>query len=413
MMEPRRVVVTGIGVISPLGNSIESVWESLVNGRSGISRVESFDCSGMLTNIAGEVHDFDAIEFLGRREARRVDRFAQFALYAAEQAVADSGVDLQGTDLTRAGVYVGSGIGGLSEIEAQHTRLIEVGPEKVSPFLIPKLMSNAAPGQIAIRYGLKGPNWALATACSSGTHAIGEAVRTIQRGDADVMVAGGAEAAVTPLGMSGFCALKALSTREVPPERASCPFDAERDGFVIGEGCGMLVLEEQERARKRGAGIRAVLAGYGNTCDAHHITAPVEDGSGAAAAMAAALTDARVNPEDVDYINAHGTSTQLNDVMETKAIKSVFGERAYHTTISSTKSMSGHLLGASGGLEAVVCILSIENGVVPPTINLEHPDPECDLDYVPNQARQINVRIALNNSFGFGGHNAALLIKRG
>ncbi len=412
MTKSRKAVITGIGAVSPLGSSVESLWEALVNGRSGIVRLKSFDPTGLTTDIAGEVRDFDPVEFLGKREARRVDRFAQFALYAAEQAITDSGLDLQSIDLSRTGVYVGSGIGGITEMQIQQIRLIKSGPQKVSPFLIPKLMSNAGPGQVAIRYGFKGPNWAIATACASGTHAIGEAARTIERGDADVMVTGGAEAAVGPLGMGGFCSLKALSTRDVPPEQASCPFDADRDGFVLGEGSGMLILEEEEYAKKRGARIYAALSGYGNTSDAHHITAPLEDGSGAADAMSHALKDARVNPGDIDYINAHGTSTQLNDAMETRAIKSVFGGKSHDVAVSSTKSMTGHLLGASGGLETIVCVLAVERGVVPPTINLKHPDPECDLDYVPNEAREMDVRAVLKNSFGFGGHNAALVIEK-
>ncbi len=412
MTKSRNAVVTGIGVVSPLGSSVDLMWEALVNGRSGIDRLKSFDPAGLTTDIAGEVRDFDPVEFLGRKEARRIDRFAQFALYAAEQAINDSGLDLQNIDLSRAGVYVGSGIGGITEMQIQQTRIVNAGPQKVSPFLIPKLMSNAGPGQIAIRCGFKGPNWAIATACASGTHAIGEAAGIIEQGKADIMITGGAEAAVGPLGMGGFCSLKALSTRDVPPEQASCPFDKERDGFVLGEGSGILVLEEEEYAKKRGARIYATLAGYGNTCDAHHITAPLEDGSGAARAMSDALRDAGANPENIGYVNAHGTSTQLNDIMETKAIKSVFGDAARNTAISSTKSMTGHLLGASGGLEAVICVLVIEKGVVPPTINLNHPDPECDLDYVPNEAREMDVRTALKNSFGFGGHNAALVIRK-
>lgn len=412
MTKSRSAVVTGIGVVSPLGSSVDLMWEALVNGRSGIDRLKSFDPVGLTTDIAGEVRDFDPVEFLGRKEARRIDRFAQFALYAAEQAINDSGLDLQGIDLSRAGVYVGSGIGGITEMQIQQTRIVNSGAQKVSPFLIPKLMSNAGPGQIAIRHGFRGPNWAIATACASGTHAIGEAAMMIEHGKADVMITGGAEAAVGPLGMGGFCSLKALSTRDVSPEQASCPFDRDRDGFVLGEGSGILVLEEEEYAKKRGARIYAVLAGYGNTCDAHHITAPLEDGSGAAGAMSDALRDAGVNPEDIGYINAHGTSTQLNDIMETRAIKSVFGAAARDTAISSTKSMTGHLLGASGGLEVVICVLVVEKGVIPPTINLNHPDPECDLDYVPNEAREMDVRTALKNSFGFGGHNAALVIRK-
>ncbi len=412
MTKARRAVVTGIGVLTPIGNSVETLWDGLMSGRSGISRIEAFDPTGLTCQIAGQVKDFDGDAVFGKRDARRLDRFSQFGLYAAAQALEDSGLELDGMDRKRVGVYVGSGIGGLGTIEAQHIRMLEAGVGKVSPFLIPKIMTNAAAGQIAIKYGFQGPNWAIATACSSGSHAIGEASKAIELGLADVMVTGGTESTITPLGMGGFCSLKALSTRDVPPEKASCPFDADRDGFIMSEGAGILILEEEERAKKRGARIYAVSAGYGNTCDGHHITAPLEDGSGATRAMKDAMEDAGVNPGDIGYINAHGTSTELNDAMETNAIKAALGPAAANVAISSTKSMTGHLLGASGGLESIVCLLALDRGVVPPTINLDHPDPECDLDFIPNGARELDVSVALNNSFGFGGHNAALVLKK-
>ncbi len=406
------MVVTGLGVVSPVGNDKETFWNSLVSGKSGVGKLTSFDASAFDARIAAEVKDFDPSQFLPPKEMRRMARFVQFAVYSTRAAIADAGLDLKREDPHRIGVLVGSGIGDLRMIEEQHKILLQKGPSRVSPFLIPTMIVNMASGQISITFGLKGPNCSIATACASGNHALGAALRFIQHGDAEVMIAGGAESCITPIAVSGFAALQALSTRNDEPERACRPFDRDRDGFVMGEGAGIAVLESLEHARKRGARIRAELCGFGHSADAYHITAPDPDGEGAAAAMAGALADARVPAEAVSYINAHGTSTQLNDKVETMAIKKVFGSAAARLPISSNKSMFGHLLGAAGGVEFVASVLTLERGVIPPTINYENPDPECDLDYVPNVARPAKMDVVMSNSLGFGGHNATLLIRR-
>jgi len=408
----RRVVVTGVGVMTPVGKNFQEVWKSLVEGKSGIGAITSFDASAYDCRIAGEIKAFDPLVFISPKEAKRTERFVQFAVSAAKMAVQDSGIDISKEDVHRFGVLLGSGIGSLRVIEEQHKILLQKGPDKISPFLIPMLIVNMAPGQVSISLGLKGPNSCVATACASGSHAVGDAYQIIQRSDADLMVAGGTESCITPLGIGGFCAMKALSVRNEDPQRASRPFERDRDGFVMGEGAGILILEEYERAKARGAKIYCEIVGYGMTGDAYHMTAPPQDGMGAAAAMRQALARAKVSPSDVDYINAHGTSTPLNDKMETMAIKQVFGPDAKKVPISSTKSMTGHLLGAAGGVEAAVCAQTIREGVIHPTINYQNPDPECDLDYVPNTARKAKVDIALSNSFGFGGHNATLIFKR-
>jgi 3-oxoacyl-[acyl-carrier-protein] synthase II len=410
----RRVVVTGIGCVSPLGNDADTTFQRLLEGQSGIGPITRFDAKDHNAQIAGEVRGFDVAQYVpSRKIAKHMDVFVRFAIAASDMAVKSSGLDLAASDRERVGVVVGTGVGGLQVIEAQQRVLLERGPRAISPFLIPMFLGNLAPGQIAIRYGLKGPNLHLSTACATGTHAIGEAGHVIARGDADVMLAGGSESGITPLLVAGFCAANALSTRNDSPEEASRPFDRGRDGFVMGEGAGILVLEELEHARKRGAPILAELAGYGLTDDAYHITAPEESGDGGKRAMHAALARAEVNPEDVDYVNAHGTATPLGDKVETIALKALFGEhaRSGKLWVSSTKSMIGHLLGAAGAVEAIVCVKSIEQGKVHPTINLRDPDPECDLDYVANEARDRKVRLALSNSFGFGGHNASLLFR--
>ena len=401
-----------MGVISPIGQDKENYWEALVNGRSGVEKITQFDASQHTTRIAAEVKDFNVENWVDKRKARRLDRFCQFGLAAAIDAVTDAGLDLDKEDLTRIGAVVGTGIGGLGEIEEQHELLLRRGPGRLSPFVVPKLMGNAASAQVAIHHGLKGPNMSCISACASASHSLVQATRIIQRGEADVMIAGGCEAAITPLGVGGFCALKALSRRNDDPERASRPFDKDRDGFVVGEGAGVVVLEEFERARTRGASIYAMLAGAGTSCDGFHITQPEPEGKGAAASMTAALNDAKLNPQDVSYINAHGTSTYYNDIMETKAIKSTFGDHAANVPISSTKSMLGHLLGGSGGVEMVACVLSMKYGVIHPTANHEVPDPECDLDYVPHEAREIELNAIISNSFGFGGHNVAIVLRK-
>lgn len=411
-MKHRRVVITGLGAITPLGLNVNSYWEGLLAGRSGISWIEAFDASEYTSRIAGEVWGFSARDYFDTRLAKRLDRFAQFAIVCGGEAVEDSGLDLAREDLRRIGTLIGSGIGGLGEIEDQHTRLMKRGPKKLSPFMVPKLMINAAAGQLAIRYGLRGPSMAIVSACASATHSFGEAAAIIRRGDADVMLAGGAEAANTPLGVGGFCALKALSTRNDDPEHASRPFDRDRDGFVLAEGAAVAVLEEYERAKARGAKIYAEFAGYGASDDAYHLTAPDPEATGATEAMENALRDAGLSPEEITYINAHGTATEFNDVMETDAIKKVFGDHAKRLVISSTKSMTGHLLGASGAVELVACVLAIKEGVVPGTMNLDNPDPRCDLDYAAKSARELDVKVALSNSFGFGGHNACLVLKK-
>lgn len=411
-MEKRRVAITGLGAITPLGLNVDTYWEGLLAGRSGVAPIALFDASDFTTRIAAEVKGFSPGEHFDTRLAKRLDRFAQFAVAAAIEAVADSGLDFSREDPSRAGVLVGSGIGGLGEMESQFTRLMKRGPSKLSPFLVPRLMMNAGSGQVSLYFRLRGPSFAIASACASATHSLGEAAWIIRRGDAEIMLSGGTEAANTPLGLGGFCALKALSVRNDDPEHASRPFDADRDGFVLGEGGAVVVLEEYEHAKARGARIYAELIGYGASDDAYHLTAPDPKATGAVEAMRYALADAGIEPDEISYINAHGTSTQLNDAMETRAIKKVFGDHARKVTISSTKSMTGHLLGGSGAIELVACAKAVENDVVPGTMNLEKPDPECDLDYTPMAARQIKVDVALSNSFGFGGHNGCLVVRK-
>ena len=407
----RRVVVTGLGLVTPLGTGVEKTWNALCAGESGIRRITRFDPAGYDAQIAGEVTDFDPARFIEKKEIKKMDTFIHYAVGAAQLAVEDAGLKVAPEEATKVGVYIGSGIGGLGSIEHYHDVLKEKGPGRVSPFFIPMTIINLASGQVAIRIGAKGPNSCAVTACATGNHCIGDAYRLIQRGDADVMVAGGAEAAVTPLGVAGFASAKALSFRNNEPTRASRPFDKDRDGFVLGEGAGVVVIEELEHARRRGARIYGEVAGYGMNSDAYHITAPPEEGEGAVRCMELALKDAGIGKEQIGYINAHGTST-MADAIETHAIKTVFGERAYGIPVSSTKSMTGHLLGAAGGIEAVFSILALFHGILPPTINLENPDPACDLDYVPNKARPVAIKAALSNSFGFGGVNACLIFKR-
>jgi 3-oxoacyl-[acyl-carrier-protein] synthase II len=408
----RRVVVTGIGLVSAVGLTREETWRGIIEGRSGVDYITHFDASNFSVQFAAEVKNFDPLQFVDRKEAKKMDAFIHYALAAAQEAVDDAGLAIEPERAHRVGTSIGSGIGGFSVIEREHQKYLEGGPSRISPFFIPASIVNLAAGQVSIRFGAKGPNSATATACSAGAHAIGDSYKLIQRGDADVMICGGSEAAITPMGVGGFAAMRALSRRNEAPQRASRPFDADRDGFVIGEGAGILILEDREQARARGAKIYAEIVGYGASGDAYHITQPVEDGDGAVRAMAAAVADAGVRPEAVDYINAHGTSTYYNDRVETQAIKRVFGEHAYRLAVSSTKSMTGHLLGAAGGLEAGLSILAITHQIIPPTINYETPDPDCDLDYVPNEARPASIRYALSNSFGFGGTNVALLFKR-
>jgi len=407
----RRIVVTGLGLVTPLGTGVEKTWAALCAGQSGIGRITKFDPTGYDAQIAGEVRDFDPGRFIEKKEIKKMDTFIHYAVGAAQLAVEDAALTVAPEEATKVGVYIGSGIGGLGSIEHYHDVLKEKGPGRVSPFFIPMTIINLASGQVAIRIGAKGPNSCAVTACATGNHCIGDAFRLIQRGDADVMVAGGAEAAITPLGVAGFAAAKALSFRNEEPTKASRPFDKDRDGFVLGEGAGVVVLEELDHARRRGARIYAELIGYGMNSDAYHITAPPEEGEGAVRCMELALKDAGIAKDQVGYINAHGTST-MADAIETRAIKQVFGEQAYKIPVSSTKSMTGHLLGAAGGIEAVFSILALHHGVLPPTINLDHPDPACDLDYIPNQARAVPIQVALSNSFGFGGVNACLIFKR-
>ncbi|MEN3028633.1 MAG: beta-ketoacyl-ACP synthase II [Aquificaceae bacterium] len=410
----RRVVVTGLGAVTPLGTGVEKFWSNLLAGVSGIDRIRRFDPVelGLTVHMAGEVKDFEPERYFDKKEAQKVSDFIKFAVGASEEAVRDAGLLDSGFDPYRVGVIVGTGIGGLRDIEEQQKVLMEKGPRRVSPFFIPYGISNMASGLVAIRFGFKGPNYCVVSACATGNHAIGDAMRLIQKGDIDVAIAGGCESAITPLGVAGFAVMRALSTRNDEPQKASRPFDRERDGFVMGEGAGVLVLEEYEHAKARGAKIYAELVGYGATDDAYHITAPCADGEGAYMCMKLALEDAGVSPEQVDYINAHGTSTPLNDKAETLAIKRLFGKHAYRLKVSSNKSMIGHLLGAAGAVEAVATVKTIQTGIIPPTINLENPDPECDLDYVPNRAVEHPVNYALSNSFGFGGTNACLLFKR-
>jgi len=408
----RRVVVTGVGLLCPVGNGTEQTWQALKEGRGGIGAITHFDAAQFACRIAGEVRDFDPTRFIEKKEVRRMARFMQFAVAASEYALAGAGLKVTPEIGERVGVYIGSGIGGFEVIEREHRNLLEKGPGRISPFFIPATIINLASGHVSMRTGAKGPNSAVATACTTSTHAVGDSFKIIQRGDAEVMICGGAEAAITPMGIGGFAAMRALSTRNHDPARASRPWDAQRDGFVVGEGSGILILEELEFARQRGAPILAEIAGYGMSADAFHITAPSDDGDGAMRVMRNALKDARVAPEEVDYINAHGTSTDVGDRIETVAIKRCFGEHARQVAVSSTKSMTGHLLGATGGLEAGITVLAIRDQIAPPTINYEFPDPECDLDYVPNQARPMAIRCALSNSFGFGGTNGCLLFKK-
>ncbi|MGI6703148.1 MAG: beta-ketoacyl-ACP synthase II [Clostridia bacterium] len=408
----KRVVVTGLGAVTPVGLGKDRLWSSLKDGVSGIAEISKFDAEGFDCTIAAEVKDFVPGDFMDKKEARRMDTFTQYAIAAARMAVEDSRVDLNGLDRSRLGVVLGSGIGGIETLENQFRVILEKGPSRVSPFFIPMMISNMAAGQVAIAFGAKGPNKTVVTACASGTSAIGDALRIIQRGDADMIITGGTEASVTPIAVAGFCSMRALSTRNHDPKGASRPFDKERDGFVLGEGAGILVLEELEHAIKRGASIYAEVAGYGMTADAHHITAPAPGGIGAAAAMERVLADAGALPEHIDYINAHGTSTEYNDRFETEAIKQVFGEHAYKLAVSSTKSVTGHLLGAAGGVEAIASVLAIHEEFIPPTINYNTPDPDCDLYYTPNRGEKRAVYYAISNSLGFGGHNASICFKR-
>lgn len=405
-----RVVVTGMSAISPLGTGLEKFWQGLIQGKSGIGPITRFDASDFPTKIAGEVKDFDPTIYMDRKEAKRMDRFTQYAVAGAKMALEDAGINQDELEKDRVGVVLGSGIGGMETLEDTARVLHEKGPGRVSPFFVPMMIGNMAAGQVAIALGVTGPNITVVTACASATNAIGDAFKLIQRGGADLVITGGTEASIIPLAFAGFNSMKALSTRNEEPEKASRPFDKERDGFVMGEGAGIIILEKLEHAQKRGAKIYAEMLGYGTTADAHHITAPAPGGVGAAKAMKEAIKDAGLTPEKIDYINAHGTSTDLNDKYETMAIKDVFGEYSKKVAVSSTKSMTGHLLGAAGGIEAIATALAIRNSIVPPTINLENPDPECDLDYVPNKAREMNVDYALSNSLGFGGHNASIIL---
>ncbi|MCX5897359.1 MAG: beta-ketoacyl-ACP synthase II [Proteobacteria bacterium] len=408
----RRVVVTGMGIVSPLGIGLENNWAAICQGRSGIGPITKFDTSEYPCKIAGEVKNFDPDAYIDKKDQKKMDIFIQFALAAGTMAIKQSGLVIDESTADRVGVLVGSGLGGLSTIEKYHTMLLKNGPKKVSPFFVPMLIVNLAPGQISIYFGCRGPNSSVVTACATGNHSIGEAFRIIQRGDADAMIAGGVESTITPLAVAGFCALKALSTRNDEPQKASRPFEKNRDGFVMSEGAGILVLEDLEKAQQRNASIFAEIVGFGCNADAYHITAPSPNGEGAAKCMQLTLDDAGLKPEDIDYINAHGTSTPMNDLSETMAMKTVFRDHIKKLPVSSTKSMTGHLLGASGGVEAIFSLLAIRDSIIPPTINYEEPDPECDLDYVPNVARKKEVRIVMSNSFGFGGTNATLIFKR-
>ena len=415
-MSDRRVVITGTGVISPVGNSTDEFWASLLEGKGGVGILKAIDPTHFSSHIAAEVKDFDPTRYISPKELRRIDKFIQYAICAGKMAVEDSKIDMESVDRNRFGAYIGSGIGGLHTIENALEAYLERGSEKgasrITPFLIPMLIVNMGSGMVSIMLGLKGPNSAVATACATGTHAIGDAFRIIQRGDADIMLTGGAEAATTRMGFGGFCALRALSTRNHDPQGASRPFDKDRDGFVIGEGAGALILEELEHAKARNANIYAEVVGYGMSGDGYHMTAPHPEGEGAVRCVNAALKDAGIGPEDIDYINAHGTSTKMNDAIETKAIKKAFGKRAYKIPVSSIKSMTGHMLGAAGGVECIAMALTLKEGIIPPTINYETPDPDCDLDYVPNKARKQEVNCAISNSFGFGGHNAAIVLRK-
>ena len=413
-MDRRRVVITGLGCVTALAESVDGLFAALCEGKSGVSTIESFDASAFAVHFGGEIKHFDVTKYIDRREAKRMDRFSEFAVAGAIQAVADSGLDIAKEDPYRIGVIVGTGIGGIKEIEEQHVRLIEKGPSKVSPFCVPRLMSNAASGNIAIQFGVRGPCFSVSSACASGNHTIGEAFWNIASSRSDVVITGGSEAALTPIGLGSFCAARSLSTRNDNPPIASRPFDRDRDGFVLAEGAGLLILEDYEHARKRGARMYGELLGYAATDDGYHITAPLPNGEGAAMAMKLALADARLSPTDIDYINAHGTSTELNDIAESIAIKAVFGEQAYKIPVSSTKGCLGHMLGATAAVELIACIKAMQHSVIPPTINLDNQDERCDLrmDYVPWTARQAKVDIAMSNSFGFGGHNACVVVGR-
>jgi 3-oxoacyl-[acyl-carrier-protein] synthase II len=408
----RRVVVTGVGLLTPLGIGTQETWQAIRQGRNGISTIEQFDPTEFACRIAGEVKNFDPKRYIERKEIKKMGRFIQFGIAATEFAMEQSGLHIGADNAERVGVYIGSGIGGFEVIEREHKTLLEKGPSRISPFFIPATIINLASGYVSIRTGAKGPNSATATACTSSAHSIGDSFKIIQRGDADIMICGGAEAAVTPMSIGGFAAMRALSQRNDEPEKASRPWDAKRDGFVVGEGSGMLILEELELARQRGAAILAEIVGYGMSSDAHHITSPPEDGDGAFRVMNRAIQDAGIEPDQIDYINAHGTSTEVGDKIETTAIKRAFCEHAYKLAVSSTKSMTGHLLGGAGGLEAGITVLALRDQVAPPTVNYDFPDPECDLDYVPNQAREMKIEYALTNSFGFGGTNGCLIFKR-
>lgn len=408
----KRVVVTGLGAISPLGIDVRCFWSNLTAGISGITRITRFDPEGYTTQIAAEVKDFEPANYFEKKELRRLDRFTQFVLVATREALADASLSLESIDCDRVGVVLGTGVGGIGTLEEQHKILLSRGPDRVSPLFIPMMIANMGAGQIAITHGFRGHNVTLVNACASSSNAIGDAFRLLKQGFVDVVITGGSEAPITPLAVAGFCSMKAMSTNNAEPQKASRPFDAKRDGFIIGEGAGILILETLGNALKRGARVYAEVLGYGCTCDAYHVSAPDPEGKGAALAMSLALKEASVSAAEVDYINAHGTATPLGDKLETRAIKQVFGESAQRLAVSSTKSMTGHLLGAAGGLEAVTCVLALENGLVPPTINYEYPDPDCDLDYVPNQARVRPIEVALSNSLGFGGHNVSLLFKK-
>jgi len=408
----RRVVVTGVGIVSPLGTGLEKNWQALMEGRSGVGQITRFDASSLPTQIAAEVKDFVPEDFIEKKEVKKMDTFIQYSLAAADMAMQDSGLQITEENAERVGVLVGAGLGGLPAIEKYHEIYQESGYKKISPFFIPMLIINLAPGQISIKYGAKGPNLSSVSACATGTHSIGDAYHMIKRGDVDAMIAGGTESTITPLGVSGFCVMKALSTRNDDPQAASRPFEKNRDGFVMAEGAGIVILEEYESAKKRGAKIYGEVCGYGLTSDAYHLTAPAPGGEGAARCMKMALRNGGINPEEVDYINAHGTSTPFNDLFETLAIKSSLGDHAKKVMVSSTKSMTGHALGAAGAMEAIYCLLAMQRGAVPPTINYNEADPECDLDYVPNTARQAEVKVALSNSLGFGGTNATLAFRK-
>ncbi|WP_172194412.1 beta-ketoacyl-ACP synthase II [Saccharibacillus qingshengii] len=411
MEQQHRVVVTGMGVVTSLGKDVETFWNSLLAGKSGISKIESFDVSEYPTQIAAEIHDFNPEDYVERKEARKMDRYVQFAYAASTQALQDSGLKIGDTvEAERIGVIVGSGIGGLGTWEDQFTILMQKGPKRVSPFFIPMMIANMGSGDVSIKLGAKGPNTSVVTACATGTHSIGDSFKLIARGDADAMICGGAEATIRPTGLAGFCAMRAMSTRNDDPSRASRPFDKDRDGFIMGEGAGVFVLESLEHAQARGAHIYAEVVGYGLSADAHHMTDP--DPDGAARCMKMALKSANLQPEDLDYINAHGTSTPAGDLSETKAVKMALGDHAYKVAVSSTKSMTGHLLGAAGGVEAVICALSLDNQIMAPTINIENQDEACDLDYVPNTARKADLKVVMSNSFGFGGHNASVILKK-